>query len=226
MMKLVPSIAYLKVQRQVYVGYSMALAGWIGEHLIQELSLPKPKFIRRALRKLGFSFSSEEEGENTFTMFYTRGSIGLTSSWDVENERMFIQIFPLRGRLSKGITIRGEYIEFYDQHVVSIEPAQRLPQGIKSLGINPLILEDNFPTSIPYWGMLYEDWEEDLKLLVMLNDIFNKLYREEYRCPICFSPLREENGVLVCDNCGFKFIPEDRFEVTLEEITEEESSLL
>lgn len=64
-MKLVPSIAYLKVQRQVYVGYSMALAGWIGEHLIQELSLPKPKFIRRALRKLGFSFSSEEEGENT-----------------------------------------------------------------------------------------------------------------------------------------------------------------
>ncbi|CAB50466.1 hypothetical protein [Pyrococcus abyssi] len=222
-MKLLPTVAYLRVQRQVYIGYSMALAGWIGEHLLNELSLPKPKFIRRALRKLGFSFSSEE-GEDNFTMFYTKGNTGLTASWDVENDKLFLQIFPLRGRLSKGITVRAEYIEFYDQFVVSIEPAQKLPPKIRSIGINPLILEDNIPLSIPYWGILYEDWEEDLKLLVMLDEIFDKLYREEYRCPICFSPLREENGVLICDNCGFKFTPENRFEKVIEEIESEELS--
>nr|WP_048055398.1 hypothetical protein [Pyrococcus sp. NA2] len=223
-MKLVPSVAYLKVQRQVYVGYSMALAGWIGEYLMDHFSIPKPKFIRRALGKLNFSFSSEEHEESTFTMFHIRGNVGVTSSWDIEGEKLFIQIFPLRGKISRGITVRVEHIEFYDQHVVSIEPAQKLPSGIRSLGINPLILEGYSPISLPYWGMVYEEWEEDLKTLVMLNDIFEKLKREEYRCPICFSPLREESGILICDNCGFIFTPEDRLEFVIEELTSEEFS--
>ncbi|ASJ16084.1 hypothetical protein A3L04_02815 [Thermococcus chitonophagus] len=223
-MKLIPGIAYLQVQRQAYVGYSMALAGWIGEYILAYERFPKPNFIRRALNKLGFSFSSEEDDERYFTMFYTKGNTGVTASWDIEEDRLFIQIFPLRGRIGKGITVRAERIELYDQEVVSIEPAQKLPRGIRSLGINPLIIEDKVPLSVPYWGSLYEEWQEDLKLLVMVDEIFDRLYREEYRCPICFSPLREEKGVLVCDRCGFKFTPVNEFERVVEELTAEEFS--
>ncbi|AFK22131.1 hypothetical protein [Pyrococcus sp. ST04] len=223
-MKLIPSVAYLRVQRQVYIGYSMALAGWIGEYILSYSSLPKPKFIRRALSKLGFTYSSESYEENTFTMFYTKKNLGLSASWDIENDKLFINIFPLRGRISKGVTIRSERIEFYGQDVVSIEPAQRLPHGIRSIGINPLIIEEGNLISLPYWGMLHEDWEEDLKILVMIDDVFDKLYREEYRCPICFSPLREEKGALVCDNCGFIFTPENTFERVVEEFEAEEFS--
>ncbi len=76
----------------------------------------------------------------------------------------------------------------------------------------------------PTGGMLHEDWEVELNLLVMKDEIYDKLSREEYRCPVCFSPLTEENGVLKCPpSCGFTYAPpEHDFERVLEEFTVEE----
>ncbi|AEH25203.1 hypothetical protein [Pyrococcus yayanosii] len=221
-MKLVPSVAYLRIQRQAYIGYSMALAGWLGEALLEK-GFPKPRFVRRALAKLGFSFSGENSDDSTVTLFYTKGSVALTASWNVEREALFLQLFPLRSRLSRGVTVRVEHIEFYEQDVVSIEPAQKLPPGIRSIGINPLILEEGVPVSLPYWGMLHEDWEEDLKILVMLDGVFERLRGEEYKCPVCFAPLRSAGDYLVCDRCGFVYTSETSFETTLEVIPLEES---
>ncbi|AAL80473.1 MULTISPECIES: hypothetical protein [Pyrococcus] len=223
-MKILPSIAYLRVQRQVYLGYSMALAGWIGEYILNYGSLPKPNFIRKALSKLGFSHFSENWEEDAFLLFYQRKSTGVTATWDLENEKLILQVFPLKTRLSKGITIRAEYLEFYNQHVVSIEPAQKLPHGIRSIGINPLIVGDSEILTLPYWGMVHEDWENDLKILVMKDEIFDSLLREEYRCPVCFSPLRREGSALVCDRCGFIHTPEEGLEEVIERFTVEEFS--
>ncbi len=222
--KLLPSVAYLRVQRQVFVGYSMPLAGWIGEYLINYRRLPRPGFLSRAMGKLGFSLAGEERGGHFITQFFTKGGLSISASWDVERESLFLQLLPLRSRLSKGLTIRVEGIEFYDQYVVSIEPTGKLPPGIRSIGVNALVLEDFYPVETPYWGMLHEDWESELNLLVMRDEIYDRLKREDYRCPVCFSPLSEENGVLKCHNCGFTYVPEHDFERVMETFTVEEFS--
>ncbi|ASI99396.1 hypothetical protein [Thermococcus celer] len=220
--KLLPSVAYLRVQRQAFVGYSMPLAGWIGEYLVNYGKLPRPHFLGRAMGKLGFRPAGEERDDGYVTQFFTRGSVSISASWDVERESLFLQLFPLRSRLSRGLTVRTERIDFYDQYVVSIEPTGKLPPGVRGIGINALVLEDFYPVQTPYWGMLHEDWEVELNLLVMKDEIYDKLSREEYRCPVCFSPLTEENGVLKCPSCGFTYAPEHDFERVLEEFTVEE----
>lgn len=45
--------------------------------------------------------------------------------------------------------------------------------------------------------MLHEDWESELNLVVMRDEVYERLHREEYRCPVCFSPLHEEKGIEV-----------------------------
>jgi len=220
--KLLPSVAYLRVERQAFIGYSMPLAGWIGEYLINYGKLPRPNFLGRAMRKLGFSFAGEERDEHSITQFFVKGSVSISASWDVERESLFLQVIPLRSRLSQGLTVRAENIEFYDQFVVSIEPAERLPPGIRGIGIKALILEDFYPVETPYWGMLHEDWESDLNLLVMRDEVYDSLKREEYRCPVCFSPLAEENGILKCTRCGFVYAPESDFERVVEQFSVEE----
>jgi len=220
--KLLPSIAYLRVQRQAFVGYSMPLAGWIGEYLINYQRLPRPNFLGRAMRKLGFSLAGEESNERFITQFFTKGSVSISASWDVESENLFLQLIPLRSRLSRGLTVRVEKIEFYDQYVVSIEPAQKLPSGIRGIGIKALILEDFYPVETPYWGMLHEEWESELNLVVMKDEVYDRLSRDEYRCPVCFAPLSEENGVLKCTRCGFTYTPETDFERVMEEFSVEE----
>ncbi|WP_297498534.1 hypothetical protein [Thermococcus sp.] len=220
--KLLPSVAYLRVQRQVFIGYSMPLAGWIGEYLITYRKLPRPGFLSRAMGKLGFSFAGEQRNDRYITQFFTKEGLSISASWDVERENLFLQLVPLRSRLSHGLTIRAEGIEFYDQYVVSIEPAEKLPLGVRGIGINALILEDFYPVEVPYWGMLHEDWESELNLLVMRDEIYEGLKREEYRCPVCFSPLSEENGALKCHNCGFTYAPETDFERVMETFTVEE----
>ncbi|ASJ05500.1 hypothetical protein [Thermococcus barossii] len=220
--KLLPSVAYLRVQRQVFIGYSMPLAGWIGEYLINYRRLPRPNFLSRAMGKLGFSLAGEERDDRYITQFFTKGSVSISASWDMERENLFLQIIPLRSRLSRGLTVRTEHIEFYDQYVVSIEPTGKLPPGVKGIGIKALILEDFYPVEVPYWGMLHEDWESELNLLVMKDEVYEGLSREEYRCPVCFSPLHEENGVLKCSSCGFTYAPEHDFERVIEEFSVEE----
>ncbi len=220
--KLVPTIAYLRVQKQAFIGYSMPLAGWIGEYLINYGKLPRPNFLSRAMAKLGFSLTGEDRDERYITQFFTKGGVSISASWDVEKESLFLQLFPLRSKLSRGLTVRAEYIDFYDQHVVSIEPTGKLPPGIRGIGINALILEDYYPVETPYWGLLHEDWEAELNLVVMRDEVFDKLEREEYRCPVCFSPLHEENGVLKCSKCGFTYAPETDFERVMEKFTVEE----
>ncbi len=220
--KLVPTIAYLRVQKQAFVGYSMPLAGWVGEYLINYRRLPRPNFLSRAFGKLGFSPAGGERDDRYITQFFTRGSVSISASWDVEKENLFLQLIPLRSRLSHGLTVRAEHIEFYDQYVVSIEPAGKLPPGVRSIGINALVLEDFYPVETPYWGMLHEDWETELNLLVMRDEVYDKMRREEYRCPVCFSPLSEENGILKCSNCGFTYAPETDFERVMETFTVEE----
>jgi hypothetical protein len=221
-MKLVPSIAYLRVQRQTFVGYSMPLAGWVGEYLINYRRLPRPGFLSRAMGKLGFSPAGEEHDDRYVTRFFTKGSVSISASWDIEKESLFLQLIPLRSRLSSGLTIRAEHVEFYDQYVVSIEPTGKLPPGVRGIGINALILEDFYPIETPYWGMLHEDWEAELNLLVMKDEVYEGLSREEYRCPVCFSPLNEENGVLKCTHCGFAYAPEHDFDRVLESFSVEE----
>lgn len=220
-MKLVPSIAYLRIYKQAFVGYSMALAGWIGEHLVNEGALPKPIFFSRSLRKLNFKFMGEERDEE-LTQFFANRNVGITVSHDPFHDALFLQIYPLKRRISSAMTVRAQYLEFYNQFVVSIEPAQKLPRGIKSLGINPFILEDDYPMSVPYWGMVHEEWESDLKLLVMLDELFDELNGKEYRCPVCFSPLRREGYSLKCDTCGFTFVGEENFAEVIEEVAEGE----
>ncbi|WP_297508389.1 hypothetical protein [Thermococcus sp.] len=220
--KLLPSVAYLRVQRQAFIGYSMPLAGWIGEYLINYQKIPRPNFLGRAVRKLGFSFVGEERNDHFITQFFTKGSVSISASWDVERESLFLQLIPLRSKLSRGLTVRAENIEFYDQYVVSIEPAVKLPPGIRGIGLKALILEDFYPIEIPYWGMLHEDWESELNLVVMRDEIYEGLKREEYRCPVCFAPLSEENGVLKCHSCGFTYAPETDFERVMETFTLEE----
>ncbi|WP_456423689.1 hypothetical protein [Thermococcus sp.] len=220
--KLLPSVAYLRVQRQAFVGYSMPLAGWIGEYLINHQRLPRPNFLGRAMGKLGFSLAGEERDDRYVTQFFMKGSVSISASWDVERENLFLQLVPLRSRLSRGLTVRVEKIEFYDQYVVSIEPAQKLPPGIMGIGINALILEDFYPVETPYWGMLHEDWESELNLIVMKDEVYDSLQREEYRCPVCFAPLSEEKGVLKCTRCGFTYTPETDFERVMEEFSVEE----
>ena len=220
--KLLPSVAYLRVQRQAFIGYSMPLAGWIGEYMVNYRKLPRPNFLSRAFGKLGFSLAGEERDERYITQFFTRGSVSVSASWDVEREALFLQLIPLRSKLSRGLTIRAENVEFYDQYVVSIEPTNRLPPGVRGIGINALILEDFYPVETPYWGMLHEDWEIELNLIVMRDEIYDRLKREEYRCPVCFSPLSEEKGVLKCPNCGFTYAPENDFERVMETFTVEE----
>ncbi|AIU69268.1 hypothetical protein TEU_02325 [Thermococcus eurythermalis] len=220
--KLLPSVAYLRVEKQAFIGYSMPLAGWMGEYLINYQKLPRPNFLGRAMRKLGFSFAGEEKDERSITQFFVKGSVSISASWDVERESLFLQLIPLRSRLSRGLTIRAEHIEFYDQYVVSIEPAGKLPPGVRGIGIKALILEDFYPVETPYWGMLHEDWESELNLLVMRDEVYDSLRREEYRCPVCFSPLAEENGVLKCTRCGFVYAPEHDFERVIEQFSVEE----
>ncbi|MDV3104676.1 hypothetical protein [Thermococcus waiotapuensis] len=220
--KLLPSVAYLRVQRQAFVGYSMPLAGWIGEYLVNYQKLPRPNFLWRAVKKLGFSFAGEDKDDHSITQFFTKGPVSLSASWDVEKESLFLQLFPLRSRLSRGLTVRAENIEFYDQYVVVIEPAVKLPPGVRGIGINALILEDFYPTETPYWGLLHEDWENELNLVVMRDEVYERLHREEYRCPVCFSPLSEENGVLKCSKCGFTYAPENEFERVIEEFSLED----
>ena len=220
--KLVPTIAYLRVQKQAFIGYSMPLAGWIGEYLINYGKLPRPNFLSRAMAKLGFSLTGEDRDDRYITQFFMKGGVSISASWDVERESLFLQVLPLRSKLSRGLTVRAEHIEFYDQHVVSIEPTGKLPPGIKGIGINALILEDYYPVETPYWGMLHEDWEAELNLVVMRDEVFDRLSREEYRCPVCFSPLTEENGILKCTHCGFTYTPETDFERVMEEFTVEE----
>lgn len=220
--KLLPSVAYLRVQRQAFIGYSMPLAGWIGEYLVNYQRLPRPNFLGRAMGKLGFHLSGEGRDERYITQFFTKGSVSVSASWDVERENLFLQLIPLRSRLSRGLTVRAEHIEFYDQYVVSIEPTGKLPPGIRGIGINALILEDFYPVETPYWGMLHEDWEVELNLLVMKDEVYDRLSREEYRCPVCFAPLHEENGVLKCSSCGFTYAPEHDFERVMEEFSVEE----
>jgi len=220
--KLLPSVAYLRVERQAFIGYSMPLAGWIGEYLINYQKLPRPNFLGRAMRKLGFSLVGEERDDRYITQFFTKKGVSISASWDVERESLFLQLIPLRSRLSRGLTVRTEHIEFYDQYVVGIEPAGKLPPGIRGIGIKALILEDFYPVETPYWGMLHEDWESELNLLVMRDEVYDSLKREEYRCPVCFSPLTEENGVLKCTRCGFVYTPETDFERVLEQFSVEE----
>ncbi|ASJ01624.1 hypothetical protein [Thermococcus gorgonarius] len=220
--KLLPSVAYLRVQRQAFIGYSMPLAGWIGEYLVNYQKLPRPNFLGRAVRKLGFSFVGEEKDDRFITQFFTKGSVSLSASWDVERESLFLQLVPLHSKLSRGLTVRAENIEFYDQYVVSIEPAVKLPPGVRGIGINALILEDFYPAETPYWGMLHEDWESELNLVVMRDEVYERFHREEYRCPVCFSPLHGENGVLKCNHCGFVYAPEHDFERVMETFTLEE----
>ncbi len=133
--KLLPSVAYLRVQKQAFIGYSMPpLAGWIGgEYLINYQKLPRPNFLGRAMAKLGFHLAGGEDRDDRFiTQFFTKGSVSISASWDVEREALFLQLIPLRSKLSRGgLTIRTEHIEFYDQYVVSIEPAGKLPPGGK-----------------------------------------------------------------------------------------------
>lgn len=217
--KLLPSVAYLRVQRQAFIGYSMPLAGWIGEYMVNYQRLPRPRFVHRAMGKLGFSLAGEERDERYITQFFTKGSVSVIASWDVEREALFLQLIPLRSRLSRGLTIRAENIEFYDQYVVSIEPTNRLPPGVRGIGVNALILEEFYPIETPYWGMLHEDWESELNLVVMRDEIYDRLKREEYRCPVCFSPLSEEDGVLKCLKCGFVYAPENDFERVMETFT-------
>ncbi|NJE27099.1 hypothetical protein E3E22_10855, partial [Thermococcus sp. MV5] len=100
-LKLVPSVAYLRVQRQAFVGYSMPLAGWIGEYLINYQRLPRPNFLGRAFGKLGFSLAGEERDDRYITQFFTKGSVSVSASWGVERESLFLQIIPLRSRLSQ-----------------------------------------------------------------------------------------------------------------------------
>ncbi len=220
--KLLPSVAYLRVERQAFIGYSMPLAGWIGEYLINYQKLPRPNFLGRAMRKLGFSLVGEERDDRYITQFFTKKGVSISASWDVERESLFLQLIPLRSRLSRGLTVRTEHIEFYDQYVVGIEPAGKLPPGIRGIGIKALILEDFYPVETPYWGMLHEDWESELNLLVMRDEVYDSLKREEYRCPVCFSPLTEENGVLKCTRCGFVYTPEADFERVIEQFSVEE----
>ncbi len=220
--KLLPSVAYLRVQRQAFIGYSMPLAGWIGEYLVNYQRLPRPNFLGRAMSKIGFRLAGEERDERYITQFFTRGSVSISASWDVERENLFLQLIPLRSKLSRGLTVRAEHIEFYDQYVVSIEPAGKLPPGIRGIGINALILDDFYPVETPYWGMLHEDWEVELNLIVMKDEVYEGLSRDEYRCPVCFSPLHEENGVLKCSSCGFTYAPEHDFERVIEEFSVEE----
>ncbi|ACS32627.1 hypothetical protein [Thermococcus gammatolerans] len=220
--KLLPSVAYLRVERQAFIGYSMPLAGWIGEYLINYQKLPRPNFLGRAMRKLGFSLVGEERDDRYITQFFTKKGVSISASWDVERESLFLQLIPLRSRLSRGLTVRTEHIEFYDQYVVGIEPAGKLPPGIRGIGIKALILEDFYPVETPYWGMLHEDWESELNLLVMRDEVYDSLKREEYRCPVCFSPLTEENGVLKCTRCGFVYTPETDFERVIEQFSVEE----
>jgi hypothetical protein len=220
--KLLPSVAYLRVQKQASIGYSMPLAGWIGEYMINYQKLPRPNFLSRAMGKLGFHLTGEERDEGFITQFFTKGSTSISASWDVERESLFLQLIPLRSKLSRGLTVRAEHIEFYDQYVVSIEPTGKLPPGVRGIGINALVLEDFYPVETPYWGMLYEDWESELNLIVMRDEVYDKLHREEYRCPVCFSPLQEENGVLKCPKCGFIYAPEHDFERVMDEFTVEE----
>jgi len=216
-MKLIPSIAYLRVQRQYFIGYSMPLASWIGEHLLIKGSFPKPLFLKRALAKLGFSWVGESV-DDTYVYFFTKKKLGLTAYFEPDDS-LFIQLYLLNRRLSSGVTIRAQHIEFYDHDVVSIEPAQGLPPKVRSIGINPLILEDKVPISIPYWGMVYEEWENDLRILVMLDEVFREFEEKEYRCPICFSPLRVESSALKCDTCGFIFTAESDFDRVLSEFS-------
>ncbi len=70
-----PSVAYLRVQRQAFVGYSMPLAGWIGEYLVNYGKLPRPPhFLGRAMGKLGFRPPAGEERDDGYvTQFFTRG---------------------------------------------------------------------------------------------------------------------------------------------------------
>ncbi len=220
--KLLPSVAYLRVQRQAFVGYSMPLAGWIGEYMINYQKLPRPNFISRAMGKLGFHLTGEGRDDRFITQFFTRGSTSISASWDVEKEGLFLQLIPLRSKLSRGLTVRAEHIEFYDQYVVSIEPTGKLPPGVRGIGINALVLEDFYPVETPYWGMLHEDWEAELNLIVMRDEVYERFHREEYRCPVCFSPLHEENGVLKCPKCGFTYAPEHDFERVMETFTVEE----
>lgn len=217
-MKLVPSVAYLRIQKQFYVGYSMALAGWVGEHLIIRKSIPKPSFIERAMRKLGFSRVGEEIGDN-YTYFFKKNDVGISAYFEPVNDLLFIQVYPFKKRIGSGVGIRSQYLEFYDQFVVSIEPAQKLPPGIRSIGVNPLILEDYYPISTPYWGMVHEDWENDLKMLVMRDEIFGDLERNEYRCPVCFSELSVEDGYLKCHTCGFVYTGESDFDRVLSKVS-------
>jgi len=220
--KLLPSVAYLRVQRQAFVGYSMPLAGWIGEHLVNYQRLLRPNFLGRAMAKLGFSLAGEERDERFITQFFTKDSVSLSASWDIERESLFLQLIPLRSRLSRGLTIRAENIGFYNQHVVSIEPIGKLPPGVRGIGIRALILEDLYPVEVPYWGMLHEDWESGLNLVVMKDEVYDSLQREEYRCPVCFAPLSEENGVLKCTRCGFTYAPETDFERVIKQFSVEE----
>ena len=222
--KLLPSVAYLRVQKQAFIGYSMPLAGWIGEYMINYRRLPRPNFVSRAMGKLGFHLTGEERDDRFITQFFTRGSTSISASWDVEKDSLFLQLIPLRSKLSRGLTVRAEHIEFYDQYVVSIEPTGKLPPGVRGIGINALVLEDFYPVETPYWGMLHEDWESELNLLVMGDKVYDKLHREEYRCPVCFSPLHEENGVLKCTKCGFTYASEHDFERVMETFTVEEFS--
>ncbi|MDK2913265.1 MAG: hypothetical protein PWQ79_180 [Thermococcaceae archaeon] len=220
--KLLPSVAYLRVQRQAFVGYSMPLAGWVGEYLINYGKLPRPNFLSKAMAKLGFYSAGEERDDRFITQFFTKKGVSISASWDVERESLFFQLIPLRSKLSKGLTIRTEYIDFYDQYVVSIEPVGKLPPGVRGIGIKALILEDFYPVETPYWGMLHEDWESEMNLVVMRDEVFDSLSREEYRCPVCFSPLHEERGILKCSKCGFTYAPEHDFERVMEEFSVEE----
>ena len=216
MIKLVPSVAYLRVQKQFFVGYSMALAGWIGEYYLAYSSYPRPRFMERALRKLGFRLVGEDREEN-ITQFFSSRHVGAAVSFEPYHDSMFLQLYPLRRRIGAGITVRAQNIEFYNQFVVSIEPAQKLPVGIRSLGINPFLVEDGIPVLTPYWGMVHEDWENELKLLVMLDDVFSKFEAEEYRCPVCFAPLRRGGNLLRCGRCGFIYAAESDFESVMSE---------
>ncbi len=219
MFKLLPSVAYLRVRKQVFVGYSMPLAGWIGEHLTNYGKLPRPIFIDRAMAKLGFSFAGEQVDDALVTRFFTRGNVSAIVSWDTDRDESFIQLLPLHSRISRGLTIRAGYIEFYDRYVVSIESSSRLPPGVRGIGINALVLEDFRPVELPYWGMLYEDWENDLNVVVMRDELFERLMKEDYRCPVCFSPLNDESGILRCTRCGFVYTSESEFKHVLDTVT-------
>ncbi len=219
MFKLVPSVAYLRVQRQVFVGYSMPLAGWIGEHLINYRKLPRPIFIDRAMSRLGFSYAGEQGNDYRLSRFFIKGNVSAVVSWDLNRDDLFVQLLPLESRISRGLTIRASYIDFYDRHVVSIEPSGQLPEGVRGIGIKALVLEDFQPVEVPYWGMLYEEWENDLNVVVLLDEVFERLSKEEYRCPVCFAPLNDETGNLRCTRCGFIYTSESYFRETLDAVS-------